>query len=71
MEIKVLVQGPDTIHPIVVSVPDEEDPQQKLATAMAQGTEVLRLGTSTFRTDRVLAIVIQQTFVDSSIRNTW
>jgi hypothetical protein len=70
MEIKVLVQGPDTIHPIVISAPDDEDPQQQLSNAVAQGAAVVRFGTATFLTDRVIAVIVQQTF-DSSMRGSW
>ena len=70
MEIKVLVQGPDTIHPIVISTPDGDDPQQQLSNAVAQGAAVVQFGKATFLTDRVLAVIVQQTF-DPSMRGTW
>ena len=71
MEMKVLVQGPDTVHPIVVSVPDDEDPLMKLSTALAQKSDVVRLGDSIFRTDRILAVIVTQSYVDGGMRNTW
>ena len=60
MEVKVLIQGPDTVHPVVLSVPDEEDPAQRLASAVAQSSTVFALGNSMFRTDRVVAVIIQE-----------
>ena len=71
MELKVLVKGPDTVHPIVVSVPDEEDPLAKLSSALAQNTETVRFGDSVFRTDTVLAVIVTQSYVDGGLRNTW
>lgn len=67
MEVKVLVQGPDTVHPLVLTVPDEEDPGQRLAAAIAQNAPVFTLGNSTFRTDRVVAVIIQE----PTMRNAW
>jgi hypothetical protein len=67
MEVKVLLQGPDTVHPLVVTVPDGEDPTERLATAIAQNAPVFTIGTSSFRTDRVLALTIQ----DASMRTAW
>jgi len=67
VEVKVLLQGPDTVHPIVIQVPDGEDPPQRLASAVSQNAPTFTLGSSTFRTDRVLAVTIQE----ANIRNTW
>jgi hypothetical protein len=67
VEVKVLVQGPDTVHPLVLSVPDEEDPAQHLIAAISQGSPVFTLGSSTFRTDKVLAVIIQE----PTMRNAW
>ncbi|MBT8478439.1 MAG: hypothetical protein KJO06_05945 [Gemmatimonadetes bacterium] len=67
MEVRVLLKGPDTVHPVVVSVPDGEDPSQRLASAIAQNAAVFSIGTSTFRTDLVLAVTIQ----DPSMRTSW
>jgi hypothetical protein len=67
VEVKVLVQGPDTVHPLVLSVPDEEDPAQRLATAVSQNAPWFTLGASTFRTDRVVAVIIQE----PTMRNAW
>lgn len=67
MEVKVLLQGPDTVHPLVVTVPEGEDPTERLATAIAQNAPVFTIGTSSFRTDRVLALTIQ----DPSMRTAW
>jgi hypothetical protein len=71
MELKVMVRGPDTVHPLVVSVPDEEDPLTQLATAIAQKSEVVRFGESVFRTDLVMAVLVTQSFVEGGMRNTW
>lgn len=71
MELKVMVQGPDTVHPIVVSVPDDDDPLLKLSTAIAQESDVVRFGDSVFRTDLVVAVIVTQAFVDGGMRNTW
>lgn len=70
MELKVMVQGPDTVHPIVVSAPDDEDPMLKLSNAIAQDNEVVRFGESAFRTDRVIAVIVTHSYVDSG-RNAW
>ena len=67
MEVKVLVQGPDTVHPLVLSIPDDEDPAQRLAAAVSQNSPIFNLGTSTFRTDRVVAIIIQE----PTMRTSW
>ena len=67
MEVKVLVQGPDTVHPLVLTVPEGENPSHLLAAAIAQNAAVFTLGTSTFRTDRVLAVIIQE----PTMRNAW
>lgn len=67
MEIKVLLQGPDTVHPLVITVPEGEDPTQRLSSAIAQNAEVFSIGASTFRTDRVLAITIQE----PNMRTAW
>jgi hypothetical protein len=70
MELKVMVQGPDTVHPIVVTAADDEDPVQKLSSAIAQNHEVVRFGESAFRTDRVVAVIVTHSYVDSG-RNAW
>lgn len=67
MEVKVLIQGPDTVHPIVLTVPEGEDPSHLLSAAIAQNAAVFTLGTSMFRTDRVLAVIIQE----PTMRNAW
>jgi hypothetical protein len=67
MEVKVLLQGPDTVHPLVVTVPEGEDPTERLATAIAQDAPVFKIGSSSFRTDRVVALTIQ----DPSMRTAW
>lgn len=67
MEVKVLMQGPDTVHPLVVTVPDGEDPTERLATAIAQNAPVVKIGSSCFRTDRVVALTIQE----SAMRTGW
>jgi hypothetical protein len=67
MEVKVLLQGPDTVHPLVIAVPEGEDPSQRLASAIAQNAAVFSIGASTFRTDRVLAVTIQE----PSMRTAW
>jgi len=67
MEVKVLIQGPDTVHPLVLTVPEGEDPSHLLSAAISQGAPVFTLGTSTFRTDRVLAVIIQE----PTMRNAW
>ena len=67
MEVKVLIQGPDTVHPLVLTVPEEENPSHLLSAAIAQNATVFTLGTSTFRTDRVLAVIIQE----PTMRNAW
>ena len=59
MEVKVLVQGPDTVHPLVLSIPEEENPTQRLSVAISQDAPVFTLGDSVFRTDRVLAVLVQ------------
>lgn len=71
MEVKVLVQGPDTVHHIMVSAGEGEDMQRKLSGAIEQGQPVVRLGSGTFRTDRVLAVIIQQSFGDASLGGSW
>jgi len=70
MELKIILQGPDTVHPIVISAPDGEDPQQQLSNAIAQGAAVVSFGDSTFRTERVIAVIVQQSF-DPSMRSAW
>ncbi len=67
MEVKVLLQGPDTVHPLVIAVPEGEDPSQRLTSAIAQNAAVFNIGASTFRTDRVLAVTIQE----PSMRTAW
>ena len=67
MEVKVLLQGPDTVHPLVIAVPEGEDPSQKLSSAIAQNAAVFSIGASTFRTERVLAVTIQE----PSMRTAW
>ncbi|MCL7972229.1 MAG: hypothetical protein M8866_09125 [marine benthic group bacterium] len=67
MEVKVLIQGPDTVHPIVISVPEGEDPTGRFATAISQNAPVLTIGSSTFRTERVLAVTIQE----PTMRTSW
>jgi len=67
MEVKILLQGPDTVHPIVVTAPDGEDPTGRLATAIAQNAPVFTIGTSSFRTDRVLALTVQE----ATMRTGW
>jgi hypothetical protein len=67
MEVKVLLQGPDTVHPLVVNVPEGQDPTERLATAIAQNAPVFTIGSSSFRTDRVVALTIQ----DPSMRTAW
>lgn len=67
MEVKVLLQGPDTVHPLVIAVPEGEDPSQRLASAIAQNSAVFTIGASTFRTDRVLAVTIQE----PTMRTAW
>jgi hypothetical protein len=67
MEVKVLIQGPDTVHPLVIAVPEEEDPSERLASAIAQNSAVFTIGASTFRTDKVLAVTIQE----PTMRNAW
>jgi hypothetical protein len=71
MEVKVLVQGPDTVHHVMVTASEGEDLQHKLSAAMEQGSPVVRLGSGTFRTDRILAVIKQQSFVDPSMRGSW
>ncbi|MCK5488652.1 MAG: hypothetical protein KAI98_01615 [Gemmatimonadetes bacterium] len=67
MEVKVLLQGPDTLHPVVIAVPEGEDPTQRLSDAIAQNAPVFTIGASTFRTDRVLAVTIQE----PNMRTAW
>ena len=67
MEVKVLLQGPDTLHPVVIAVPEGEDPTQRLSDAIAQNAPVFTIGVSTFRTDRVLAVTIQE----PNMRTAW
>ena len=67
MEVKVLLQGPDTVHPLVVSAAEGEDPSHRLSTAISQNAPVFTIGVSTFRTDRVLALTVQ----DPSMRTSW
>lgn len=67
MEIRVLLQGPDTVHPVVITAAEGEDPAQRLAAAVSQNAPVFSIGTSTFRTDRVIAVTIQE----ASIRTGW
>ena len=67
MEVKVLLQGPDTVHPVVIAVPDGEDATQRFASAIAQNAPVVTIGSSTFRTDRVLAVTVQA----PTMRNAW
>lgn len=67
MEVKVIVQGPDTVHPFVIAVPEGEDPAMRLSSAIAQNAPVFTIGSSTFRTDRVLAVTIQE----PTMRNGW
>ena len=67
MEVKVLIQGPDTVHPIVISVPEGEDPTARLASAISQNSAVFTIGSSTFRTDRVLAVTVQE----PTMRTSW
>lgn len=67
MEVKVLLQGPDTLHPVVIAVPEGEDPTQRLSDAIAQNAPVFTIGSSTFRTDRVLAVTIQE----PNMRTAW
>ena len=72
MELKVLVQGPDTVHPIVVTAPDEVNPLQSLSAALAQNKDVVEFGDSVFRTDRVLAVIVTHSFVDGGgLRGNW
>ena len=68
MEVKVLMQGPDTVHPLVVTVPDGEDPSGRLTSAIAQNAPTFTIGTSTFRTDLVLAVTIQEPKLSWSCR---
>ena len=67
MEVKVLIQGPDTVHPVVISVGEGEDPTGSLATAISQNLPVVKIGSSTFRTDRVIAVTVQE----PSMRTSW
>ncbi len=67
MEVKVLLQGPDTLHPVVIAVAEGEDPTQRLSDAIAQNDPVFTIGASTFRTDRVLAVTIQE----PNMRTAW
>lgn len=67
MEVKVLLQGPDTVHPLVISVPEGEDPTGRLATAISQNAPVFTIGSSTFRTDRVVAVTVQE----PTMRTSW
>lgn len=71
MEVQVLVEGPDTVHPIVVAGKEGEDPRRAFSDALAQGSAVLRIGDSCFRTDRVLAVVVRTTFVEPPGRGGW
>ena len=71
MELKVMVQGPDTVHPVVVTVPDEEDPMLKFNTALSQNSPIVRFGDSVFRTDRVVAVIVTHSYVEGGMRNTW
>jgi hypothetical protein len=64
VELQVLIQGPDTIHPIMVEAPDGENPKRIYAEALAQGAPVVCFGKSCFRVDQILGIVIRATFVD-------
>jgi hypothetical protein len=67
MEVKVLMRGPDTVHPLVVTVPDGEDPTGVLANAITQNAPTFTIGTSTFRTELVLAVTIQE----PNMRTAW
>jgi hypothetical protein len=67
MEVKVLMRGPDTVHPLVVDAPDGEDPSGILTNAIAQNAPTLTIGTSTFRTELVLAVTIQE----PKMRTAW
>jgi hypothetical protein len=67
MEVKVLLQGPDTVHPIVIAVPDDEDPIQRLSAAVSQNSAIVTIGTSSFRTDRVIAVTVQA----PTMRDAW
>jgi hypothetical protein len=67
MEVKVLLQGPDTVHPVVITVPDDEDPIQRLSAAISQNSPVVTIGTSSFRTDRVIAVTVQA----PTMRDAW
>ena len=48
MELQVLIQGPDTVHPIMVEAPDGENPKRVYAEALAQGAPVVCFGKSCF-----------------------
>lgn len=71
MEVQVLVQGPDTVHPIVVQVSDTEDPLRAFTEAVSQGSQILKLGKSSFRAERVLAVVVRTSFVEPGGRSGW
>jgi hypothetical protein len=71
MEVQVLVQGPDTVHPIVVQVQDSEDPVRSFSDALSQGAQVLRVGGALFRMDTVLAVVVRTSFVEPGGRGGW
>jgi predicted ABC-type transport system involved in lysophospholipase L1 biosynthesis ATPase subunit len=62
MEVQVLVQGPDTVHHIMVQVSGGDDPRRAFANALGAESPVFQVGDSTFRTDRVLAVVVRGGF---------
>jgi hypothetical protein len=67
MEVKILMVGPDTVHPLVITAAEGEDPAQRLSSAIAQNAPVFTIGNSSFRTDRVLALTIQE----PTMRTAW
>jgi len=67
MEVKILMVGPDTVHPLVITAAEGEDPAQRLSSAIAQNAPVFTIGNSSFRTDRVLALTIQE----PNMRTAW
>lgn len=71
MEVQVFVQGPDTVHPIVVQVSDSEDPLRSFSDAVSQGSQILSVGKSSFRADRVLAVVVRTSFGEQGGRAGW
>ena len=48
MEVKVLLQGPDTLHPVVIAVPEGEDPTQRLSTPLPRTLPCSRLEPARF-----------------------